>query len=176
MIYILAGPSGSGKTTQANILSKRDDFKRIITCTTRPIREDEVDGIDYFFKTKAEFNSMLEQNALLAVTEYSGNLYGVPKQSLQKYVYSKEEHVVIVLDVNGVRELKKMGAYCICLTLDAPTLKERMLERGDDITDVMSRLNDGLGLINYCDFFVDSRKPIEFNSNAISEFIKSTCK
>ena len=63
MIYILAGPSGSGKTTQANILSKRDDFKRIITCTTRPMRDGEVNGIDYFLKLK--MNSILCWNKTL---------------------------------------------------------------------------------------------------------------
>ncbi|WP_455258196.1 guanylate kinase [Peptoniphilus asaccharolyticus] len=176
MIYILAGPSGSGKTTQANILSKRDDFKRIITCTTRPMRDGEVDGLDYYFKTKEEFQSLLEQKKLIAVTEYSGNLYGVPKQSLEKYINSKTEHIVMVLDLNGVRELKELGAYCICLTLDAETLRERMIERGDNMCDVIARLNDGLGLVNYCDFFIDSRRPIEFNANEISKFIELTCK
>lgn len=176
MIYILAGPSGSGKTTQAKILSKRDDFKRIITCTTRSIREGEVDGVDYFFKTKDEFKKMMDEDKLIAVTEYSCNFYGVPKQSLENYTHSTTEHVVMVLDLLGVIELKKFGAFCIVLTLDAQTLKERMLERGDKMYDVTQRLNDGIGLAPYADFFVDSRMPIEFNSNRISNFINDTCQ
>lgn len=175
MIYILAGPSGSGKTTQANILSQRDDFKRVITCTTRPMREGEIDEIDYFFLTVEQFEELMAKNELIAVTKYSDNYYGVPKQSLEKYVHSKTEHVVMVLDINGVKELKKIGAYCIVLTLDIDTLKERMLERGDSLENVNQRLHDGIGLKPYGDFFVDSKMPIEYNTKQIANFIKSTC-
>lgn len=174
MIYILAGPSGSGKTTQANILSKREDFKRVITCTTRSMREGEIEGVDYFFKSKKEFECLLKNHELLAVTKYSGNFYGIPKQGLDKYIRSKSEHVVMVLDLNGVKELKKIGAFCIVLTLDVKTLKERMIERGDSLENIHKRLNDGLGLNPYGDFFIDSRNPIEFNSQEISKFINKT--
>ncbi|WBW50134.1 AAA family ATPase [Peptoniphilus equinus] len=171
MIFVLAGPSGSGKTTQAERLSQRDDFKRIITCTTRPMRQGESHGVDYFFLDKDQFQTLQDAGELLAVTTYSNNHYGVPKQNLLPFIDSTDEHLVMVLDLEGVKVLTNMGAVCIRLTLDRDTLKQRMEERGDETANIEARLNDGKGIAPYASFTVDSRDPIDANAEKISKYV-----
>ncbi|MCC8356741.1 MAG: guanylate kinase, partial [Oscillospiraceae bacterium] len=77
ILVILSGPSGAGKSTViSGLTAKRGDIRFSVSATTREPRPGEMDGREYFFKTREEFLSMVEQDAFLEHAEYVGNCYG----------------------------------------------------------------------------------------------------
>ncbi len=90
LLIVLSGPSGVGKGTVRQAIFSQEDtkFEYSISVTTRSPREGEVNGVDYFFKTRDEFEQMIADNKLLEWAEYVGNYYGTPvdyvEQTLQE--------------------------------------------------------------------------------------------
>ena len=79
-LFIISGSSGVGKGTLIKaFLDKHSEFKLSVSCTTRNPREGEIDGENYFFLTKDEFKSRIENNEFLEWAEFSGNIYGTQK-------------------------------------------------------------------------------------------------
>lgn len=106
LIITLTGNSGSGKTTIANSLTSKDiKFKKVVTSTTRNVRDEEIDSVDYNFYTLEEFNEKEKSGAFVETTTYLGNKYGVEKEEIEK-VLRKNLNAVIVLEENGVRSIK----------------------------------------------------------------------
>ena len=76
-LFVISGSSGVGKgTVIKKFLEKNPDFKLSVSCTTRPKREGEVHGVNYYYLTKEEFNTAVEQGDFLEWAEFSGNYYG----------------------------------------------------------------------------------------------------
>ncbi len=137
MINIVAfvGPSGSGKTT----LAKYMNLRKVTTFTTRPIRNGERDGIDYFFMEDKEFRRLYDEGELLEYTEYNGHLYGMGIKPLRDSI-SKGELLSIVVDKNGATRLKELfpdNLLVIGIRTPLEECIERMEERGEP--DVLSR-------------------------------------
>ena len=86
LLIVLSGPSGVGKgTVRKAIFSEPDiQFEYSISVTSRKMRPGEVDGVDYFFKTREEFETMIKNDELLEYTEYVGNYYGTPVDYVKK--------------------------------------------------------------------------------------------
>lgn len=86
LLIVLSGPSGVGKGTVRKALFSQPDIQLqySISVTTRKPREGEVDGVDYFFKTREQFEQMIRQNELLEWAEYVGNYYGTPIDYVEK--------------------------------------------------------------------------------------------
>ncbi len=85
LMLILSSPSGAGKTSiSRTILQQDSNLKLSISVTTRPKRANEVDGVDYFFKTVDEFNQMRDKGELLEWAEVHGNFYGTPKAAIER--------------------------------------------------------------------------------------------
>lgn len=86
MIKIIAffGPSSSGKDTLTKILAERSDINEIISCTTRPMRDYEKDGIDYHFLTTEEFSEKVLNGTMLEATSFRDWFYGTPLESLDE--------------------------------------------------------------------------------------------
>ena len=80
LLIVLSGPSGVGKgTVRKELFSQPDtNYEYSISMTTRKPREGEVDGVDYFFKSREEFETLIDQGKLLEYAEYVGNYYGTP--------------------------------------------------------------------------------------------------
>lgn len=130
MLVCILGASGVGKSTQERMLEEQDGFKRVISYTTRPIRGKEIDGVDYHFVTREQFQTLISEGSLLEYAEYRGNLYGTPK--LRKL---HTEDYVCVCEPVGYRSIRKclsgrpvMGVY---LTIPEVDLLTRKLLRGD---------------------------------------------
>lgn len=98
-IICIMGHSGSGKSTLESTLESLG-YERIISCTTRPPRGNERDGVEYHFVSREKFAELIENGSLLEHAEYNGNLYGSPKPAAFKNV--------VVLEPNGYANLKKM--------------------------------------------------------------------
>ena len=87
-LLIVSGPSGVGKgTVLAELFKISDEYVYSVSATTRDPREGEKDGVNYFFKTKEQFEEMIAAGELLEYASYNGNYYGTPKE----YVFSKME-------------------------------------------------------------------------------------
>lgn len=85
LLFILSGPSGVGKgTVRKEIFARKPDLKYSISMTTRERRKGEREGIDYYYKTREEFETLIKQNKLLEYAEYVNNYYGTPREFVEK--------------------------------------------------------------------------------------------
>ncbi|HBP26320.1 MAG TPA: hypothetical protein DD618_05145 [Acholeplasmatales bacterium] len=135
-MLILIGPSASGKTEVAKLLISKYGLKKLVTCTTRPIRAGETDGVDYHFLTAEQFLKLKDAGEFVETTVYNGNLYGSRKCDVC-------EGKVVVLEANGLNAFLEQIPEKICsVYLETPKAirKFRMIDRGDDPRDIECRL------------------------------------
>ena len=84
MIYIITGPSGVGKNTIINELANKIDINFVVSHTTREIRENEIDGVDYHFVSLEKFQNMISNNEFIEFEEFNNNYYGTSIEELEK--------------------------------------------------------------------------------------------
>src|SRR6478735_135548 len=108
LLIVLSGPSGVGKGTVRKALFEQEDIKLqySISATTRKPREGEVDGVDYFFKPREEFERMIENKKLLEWAEYVGNYYGTPVDYVEQTL-SEGKDVFLEIEVKGALQVKE---------------------------------------------------------------------
>ncbi len=142
-VFVLSAPAGGGKTTLANLLLKEvPNLVRITTCTTRKPRPGEKNGIDYFFLSKEEFQQKIKENAFLEYAIVHGNYYGTPKEEVLKEI-NKGNDVLLVIDVQGMRQIKKNFKDVVTIFLIPPSFEElinRMKKRGDSEEEIKKRI------------------------------------
>lgn len=106
-LIVVSGPSGAGKSTVIRkVMDKRTDVAFSVSATTRAPREGELDGTDYFFTTRERFGEMLERNELLEYAEYVGNLYGTPREPVERALDAGIS-VILDIEVQGARQVKE---------------------------------------------------------------------
>ncbi len=142
-LYVLSAPAGGGKTTIANQLLEELPFlRRIVTYTTRSPRPDEKNGIDYIFKTKEEFEKLIEEDAFLEHAIVHGHYYGTPKKEVFELLEDGFD-VLLIIDVQGMRQIKKKYPEMIGIFILPPSWDElirRMKKRGDSEEEIQKRL------------------------------------
>lgn len=135
ILFILSGPSGVGKGTVRKALNEKGtDLQYSVSATTRPVRQGEQNGVDYFFKTKAEFEKMIEMDKLLEWAQYVGNYYGTPVDYVEKTLDAGKD-VLLEIEVQGARKVRKVFSEGVFIFLMPPSLKElknRILGRGTE--------------------------------------------
>lgn len=139
-ILVFVGPSGSGKTTVGNELSKRG-IKKLVTTTTRPPREGEVDGQDYYFAKAEE----LDPEDFVEQTVYNDNTYGLTRKEVETAL-EEYDIVHVSLDQNGAIAMRK--AYpeetrIIFFEISEAKMAERMRKRGESEETIAKRLAFG---------------------------------
>ena len=141
-IYIISAPSGAGKTSLVKKICEKYDFvKPSISFTTRKIRDAEVDGIDYFFITKDEFEEKINKNEFLEYQNVYGNYYGSSLESVKKIIKQGYD-VLLEIDYKGmlvVKELIPESLAIYILPPDIETLKKRLKDRGQDNIEVINK-------------------------------------
>lgn len=162
LLIVLSGPSGVGKgTVRAAIFSKGEQkFVYSISATTRKPRTGETDGIDYFFKTREEFEQMIQNKQLLEYAEYVGNYYGTPLEYVENTLATGKD-VFLEIDVQGaiqVRELMPEGVFIFLTPPDLNELESRIVNRGTDSDEVIAKrmktAREELELMKYYDYSV----------------------
>ncbi|MDY0209797.1 MAG: hypothetical protein RBQ91_00115 [Acholeplasma sp.] len=134
-MIVLVGASASGKTELSKILFTTYGYKKCITTTTRPMRENEVDGIDYHFLTKDSFKQKIQENAFYEVTLYQDHFYGIQKKDVN-------ENGLVIVDPNGANTLVLSGSdVFVCYIEASESLRiERMRIRKDDELLIQKRI------------------------------------
>lgn len=123
-VYILSGSSGVGKDTILKaFLDKHPEFHLSVSCTTRPIRNGEKDGIDYNFLTEKEFAEGIRNGDFFEWAEFSGNKYGTKKQSIEDSL-DKHEKIILKLDTKGALKVKKLLPNAVLVFVAPPSLEE----------------------------------------------------
>ncbi len=136
ILFVLSGPSGVGKGTVRKAIMEKNDLNLhySISVTTRKPREGEVDGVDYFFKTREEFQQMIENDELLEWAEYVGNYYGTPIGYVQEML-AKGNDVLLEIEVQGALQVKKRFPEAVFIFLMPPSfseLRNRITNRGTE--------------------------------------------
>lgn len=181
MIIVLVGKTASGKTTVANELCKNHHYKRIITYTTRPMRENEIQDVDYHFISNEQFNRMVENNEFTEYKRYN-TAHGV--WSYGSVITSEQELsddcYVIILTPQGLRDLsKKMSRYiAFYLNVSFESQLERLKRRGDEEQQIIKRLindaKDFENVLNIVDYsFCTNISSPQRVANMISNFISA---
>lgn len=138
-ILVLVGGSGSGKSTIATELEKQG-FHRLVTTTTRPMREGEVNHISYHFVSEEEFWKLnrVEEN------QYVGNWYGLSKDEVEEKMKIYEQ-LIIVMDINGAKAMKRIYGnivQVVFITISPKIMEERLRQRGSSEEQVRARLEN----------------------------------
>ncbi len=135
-MLVLLGPSASGKTESAKIMINRYPISRVVTCTTRPRRINEIDGFDYRFFSVDEFKALEKKGYFIETAEYNENLYGTPKDELA-------DDKFIILEPQGLKSflyLNPCPIVAIYLKTEESVRISRMKERKDKMKDINHRI------------------------------------
>lgn len=138
-LLVLSGPSGVGKTTIARKL-REAGIPRVMTTTTRAPREGEVNGREYRFLTRAEFEAAVPRGEFLEWAEIVGNLYGTPKAEIERQL-SSERLVMVDIDTQGAASVRKLGipAYFVFIAPpDMAELRKRLEGRKTETPEVVA--------------------------------------
>lgn len=143
-LLVLSGPSGVGKTTIARKLREVPGIVRVMTTTTRARRPQEVDGRDYRFLARAEFEAAIGRGEFLEHAEIGGNLYGSPKAAIEKEIEAGRL-VLVDIDPQGARSVRAAGLPAFFVFVEPPSMEElrKRLEgrrSGEDLEEVRRRL------------------------------------
>lgn len=140
--YIICAPSGTGKSTLIRrLLAEFQGFAFSVSCTTRAPRAGEMDGQDYHFVTRAEFERMRDKGHFAEWAEVHGNLYGTPLPQTQAILDSGRD-LIFDIDVQGALQLKASiphGCFIFLLPPSRQALVERLSSRGTDSAEVVAR-------------------------------------
>ncbi len=127
-LYIITGPSGAGKTSVAmELLKRRPRLKKVVTCTTRPIREGEVDGLSYHFLTRETFQGLIDMGAMFEWDEHYNHLYGSRREDVEMLMEAGND-VLFVVDVAGAATIKSENPDALLFFIQAEGVNQ-LLER-----------------------------------------------
>lgn len=144
LLVVLSGFSGAGKGTVVKRLTElHDEYSLSISATTRSPREGEVDGREYFFKTAAEFEQMIEKHELIEYAQYVSNYYGTPKTYVENQL-NNGKNVILEIEIQGALKIKELFPETVLMFIIPPTARElenRLRGRGtEDEATIHARL------------------------------------
>ena len=183
VLFVFSGPSGVGKgTLKAKLFEEfADRIAYSVSATTRGPREGEVDGKDYFFISRQEFERRVKNNEFLEHAEFAGNCYGTPRAYVEKLLDSGM-NVVLEIDVQGALQVMKSRPECVSVFILPPSFEElehRLRGRGTETEEkIRERLETAKRELPYApqyDYQIVNGGDIEAAYQSLREvFLKST--
>ncbi|WP_100330857.1 guanylate kinase [Bacillus xiapuensis] len=164
LLIVLSGPSGVGKgTVRKEIFSQPDvEFEYSISMTTRAPREGEVDGVDYFFKSRAEFEQLIAEGKLLEYAEFVGNYYGTPVDYVRETLDAGKD-IFLEIEVQGAKQVRDKFPEGLFIFLAPPSLSElhsRITNRGTESEEVikgrMEKARKEIQMMELYDYVVEN--------------------
>ena len=176
LVIVISGPSGSGKSTVIDALCKADEtLRESISVTTRNPRPSEVDGVDYHFRSKLEFEKHIARGSFLEWAEYGGNFYGTLKSEITA-THEAGKDVILEIEVKGASQIRAQDlspARSLFIFIVPPpfaTLEKRLRRRK---TESESEVNQRLAIaksevleIEHFDYWVSNPE------NAVQEAVQ----
>ncbi|MGU3469779.1 guanylate kinase [Paenibacillus sp. D51F] len=161
LLIVLSGPSGVGKGTVCSVLRhKMPELVYSVSATTRSPRQGETDGINYFFKSREQFQDMMARGAMLEYAEYVGNYYGTPRDFVESTINSGKD-IILEIEVQGALKVKETfpeGVFIFLMPPSLDVLKQRITGRGTETQEIidsrMSVAAEEINLIRYYDYAV----------------------
>lgn len=152
LLIVISGPSGAGKGTICKALLERNDYWISVSATTRKPRQGEIEGINYCFVDREEFQKKIELEDFLEYAEVYGNFYGTPKSKVEEML-DKGIDVILEIDIQGalrVKEKVSEGVFIFILPPSMEELKQRIINRGSETQEsLMTRFKSAYQEINY---------------------------
>lgn len=180
LLIVLSGPSGVGKgTVRKAIFSQPEtEFEYSISMTTRKPREGEVNGVDYFFKSRQEFEDLIEQDRLLEYAEFVGNYYGTPVDYVRETLDSGKD-VFLEIEVKGARQVREKfpeGLFIFLMPPSLHELKNRIVTRGTETDDLITNrllsAREEIEMMDLYDYIVENDQ-VDHASERIIAIVKA---
>ena len=134
-LIVISAPSGTGKTTVVKkLLQQSTNLEASVSFTTRKMRENEKEGLDYFFVSEKTFANMIQNNDFLEHATVFGNFYGTEKKSVSENL-NEGVNVILEIDWQGALQIKSSMPSCVMIFLIPPSkevLLSRLKNRGTD--------------------------------------------
>lgn len=142
LLIVISGPSGVGKDSVIKKMKERDlPFHFVVTATTRPRRQAEIQGKDYFFVSFENFTQMIENDELLEYAVVYGDYKGIPKDQVRQALAS-EKNVIMRIDVQGaatIRQILPQALLIFLTTQNEEEMIERLKQRKTETTDGLNK-------------------------------------
>lgn len=140
-LIVISGFSGAGKGTVVKKLVEDYGYSLSVSATTRAPRPGEVDGREYYFKTEAQFQNLIDYNGFIEWAQYVDNYYGTPRKFVENEMKEGRD-VILEIEVQGAMNVKAQYPNALLIFVTAPSadvLKERLAGRGTETEDVINK-------------------------------------
>lgn len=153
LLIVISGPSGAGKGTICKrLLQKNPQLSLSVSATTRIPRSGEIDGINYYFMNKLQFENRIKDDDFLEYAEVYDNYYGTPKSNVEEILKSGRD-VILEIDIQGALKVKENienGVFIFILPPSMEELKQRIIKRGSETPEsLMKRFKSAYQEINF---------------------------
>jgi len=142
MLVVVSGPAGVGKGTLCReLFAQSDDLEYSVSVTTRSPRPGEKEGKEYYFRSREEFERMIENNELLEWAEFCGNYYGTPRFHVENAL-AQGKIILLEIDIQGARQIKNIYPQGVFIFIAPPSLKalsDRLRKRGTESEPVIQQ-------------------------------------
>ncbi len=166
LLFVFSGPSGVGKgTVLEKLLHDFGEVEYSISATTRGRRQGEVEGQDYFFLSKEDFFKKVEQEKFIEWAKVHNNYYGTPRDYVEKTM-SEGKDVILEIDIQGARQVKKLYQDAVYIFLSPPSLKElekRLNKRGSE--------NENDKLVRIQNAMMEMQEKINYDYEIINDLV-----
>lgn len=175
ILIVFSGPSGAGKDTILyDVLERDKTLQKSVSLTTREKREDETEGVDYYFTSLKEFKDKLDNGEILEYAQYGQNFYGTPKAPVDKWL-NEGKTVILKIEVQGAANIKELYPESVSIFLLPPSIEElenrlraRETDSQEDILRRMTIAEDEFRRsVNY-DYIVINNKVDEAVNDVLS--------